>query len=217
MIVPFERLDEMMTIYDDGVPPPRPRRAPSGATSPTATCTRTSSRDRWRTSSRASEAILAFGREAIRLGGAPLAEHGVGRNAVKQQLLAELYGPHGIEEMRAIKRALDPEWKLAPACSSTTVTLALPPAVQTTRTRRHEGHEEGWFLFCSHADGSKVNASVLIDRCLIFVSSRAFVVRASGLRGSAVAAAVAWLASQVVAAVATDTSAPPRRSSPGRR
>jgi D-lactate dehydrogenase (cytochrome) len=60
------------------------------------------------------EAMLAFGREAIRLGGAPLAEHGVGRNPVKQQLLRELYGENGIEEMRRVKRALDPQWKLAP-------------------------------------------------------------------------------------------------------
>jgi D-lactate dehydrogenase (cytochrome) len=60
------------------------------------------------------EAILAFGREALRLGGAPLAEHGVGRNATKQRLLVELYGERGVAEMRAVKRALDPEWKLAP-------------------------------------------------------------------------------------------------------
>jgi D-lactate dehydrogenase (cytochrome) len=60
------------------------------------------------------DAILAFGREVIRLGGSPLAEHGVGRNPVKQQLLRELYGDKGIEEMRRIKRAIDPEWKLAP-------------------------------------------------------------------------------------------------------
>jgi len=60
------------------------------------------------------EAILACGREAIRLGGAPLAEHGVGRNPVKQQLLAEMYGAAGIEEMRHVKRVLDPDWKLAP-------------------------------------------------------------------------------------------------------
>ena len=33
---------------------------------------------------------------------------------MKQALLEDLYGRHGIEEMRAIKRALDPEWKLAP-------------------------------------------------------------------------------------------------------
>ena len=59
-------------------------------------------------------AILAFGREVIRLGGSPLAEHGVGRNPVKQQLLLELYGREGVEQMRAVKRALDPEFKLAP-------------------------------------------------------------------------------------------------------
>jgi D-lactate dehydrogenase (cytochrome) len=60
------------------------------------------------------EAVLAIGREAVRLGGAPLAEHGVGRNPVKQQLLRELYGESGITAMRRVKAALDPEWKLAP-------------------------------------------------------------------------------------------------------
>ena len=60
------------------------------------------------------EAILACGREVIRLGGCPLAEHGVGRNPVKQALLRLLHGPAGIERMRAVKRALDPENKLAP-------------------------------------------------------------------------------------------------------
>ena len=52
------------------------------------------------------------------MGGAPLAEHGVGRSALKQQMLLDLYGERGIEEMRAVKRALDPEWKLAPVCCS---------------------------------------------------------------------------------------------------
>jgi D-lactate dehydrogenase (cytochrome) len=60
------------------------------------------------------DAILEFGREVARLGGCPLAEHGVGRNPVKQALLRQLYGDVGIEEMRAVKRALDPRWKLAP-------------------------------------------------------------------------------------------------------
>jgi len=63
---------------------------------------------------RGKEAILEFGREVARLGGCPLAEHGVGRNPVKQALLRQLYGDAGIEEMRAVKRALDPQWKLAP-------------------------------------------------------------------------------------------------------
>ena len=60
------------------------------------------------------EAILACGREVVRLGGCPLAEHGVGRNPVKQALLRLLHGDAGIEQMRAVKRALDPENKLAP-------------------------------------------------------------------------------------------------------
>jgi len=63
---------------------------------------------------RGKEAILEFGREVARLGGCPLAEHGVGRNPVKQALLRQLYGDAGIEQMRAVKRALDPSWKLAP-------------------------------------------------------------------------------------------------------
>jgi D-lactate dehydrogenase (cytochrome) len=58
-------------------------------------------------------AILELGREVIARGGSPLAEHGVGRSAVKQALLRELYGDRGIAEMRLVKRALDPEGKLA--------------------------------------------------------------------------------------------------------
>jgi D-lactate dehydrogenase (cytochrome) len=63
---------------------------------------------------RGKEAILACGHEIIRLGGCPLAEHGVGRNPIKQALLRQLYGDTGIEQMRAIKRALDPDAKLSP-------------------------------------------------------------------------------------------------------
>jgi D-lactate dehydrogenase (cytochrome) len=43
-----------------------------------------------------------------------LAEHGVGRNPVKQRLLRQLYGEAGVNAMRRVKAALDPEWKLAP-------------------------------------------------------------------------------------------------------
>jgi D-lactate dehydrogenase (cytochrome) len=60
------------------------------------------------------DALVACGREVLRLGGSPLAEHGVGRNRIKQALLRELYGNRGIDEMRAVKRALDPDGKLAP-------------------------------------------------------------------------------------------------------
>jgi D-lactate dehydrogenase (cytochrome) len=60
------------------------------------------------------EAILEFGREVVSMGGSPLAEHGVGRSSIKQALLRLMYGDAGLREMRAIKAALDPEWKLAP-------------------------------------------------------------------------------------------------------
>jgi D-lactate dehydrogenase (cytochrome) len=63
---------------------------------------------------RGREAIQEIARGVVAMGGAPLAEHGVGRSALKQQLLRELYGPEGIDQMREVKRALDPEWKLAP-------------------------------------------------------------------------------------------------------
>ena len=86
MIVPFERFEALLIFYEPelGAGTSTP---PSGGTSPTGTCIRTSSRDRLPTSNPGAAAILAFGREAIRLGGAPLAEHGVGRNPTKQKLL----------------------------------------------------------------------------------------------------------------------------------
>lgn len=62
----------------------------------------------------AREALLELGREAVRLGGAPLSEHGVGKSPMKQALLRELYGEEGIAQMRAVKRALDPQGQLAP-------------------------------------------------------------------------------------------------------
>ena len=63
---------------------------------------------------RADEAMLEFGDQVLRFGGCPLSEHGVGRSATKQRLLRQLYGEDGIAQMRAVKAALDPEWKLAP-------------------------------------------------------------------------------------------------------
>jgi D-lactate dehydrogenase (cytochrome) len=63
---------------------------------------------------RGHRAILEIAREVMAMGGAPLAEHGVGRSPLKQRLLRELYGDEGIDQMRAVKRALDPAWKLAP-------------------------------------------------------------------------------------------------------
>ena len=59
------------------------------------------------------DAILALGDAVIAMGGCPLAEHGVGRNPIKQQLLRRLYGQSGVDGMRAIKLSLDPHETLA--------------------------------------------------------------------------------------------------------
>ena len=113
MIVPFERFGEMMRIYRDGFGSRGLDFAVWGHISDGNVHPNVIPRS-YADVERGKEAILFFGREAARLGGCPLAEHGVGRNPVKQALLRGLYGDTGIAQMRAVKRALDPTWKLAP-------------------------------------------------------------------------------------------------------
>ncbi len=113
MVVPFERFGEMMRVYRDGyerrgLPYAIWGHVSDGNVHPNV-IPRTVADVR-----AGQEAILEFGREAIARGGSPLSEHGVGRSAVKQALLRQLYGERGLEEMRAVKAALDPDWKLAP-------------------------------------------------------------------------------------------------------
>ena len=112
MVVPFERFAEMMKVYREGFSSQGLDYAVWGHISdgnvhpnviPHA----------YTDVERGKDAILSFGREVARLGGCPLAEHGVGRNTVKQALLRQLYDDAGIAQMRAVKEALDPDWKLA--------------------------------------------------------------------------------------------------------
>ena len=113
MVVPFDRFAEILAIYHDGY---RRRgldhaiwgHISDGNVHPNVIPRSVADVEAGKA------AILEFGREVARLGGCPLAEHGVGRSPVKQALLRQLYGDRGVEEMRAVKRALDPEWKLAP-------------------------------------------------------------------------------------------------------
>jgi D-lactate dehydrogenase (cytochrome) len=125
MVVPFERFGEMMEVYRHGFG----RRGldfavwghiSDGNVHPNVLP------HSYDDVLRGREAIVEFGREVTRLGGCPLAEHGVGRNPVKQALLRQLYGDEGIDQMRAVKRALDPGWKLAPGVIFTA--NALPPS-----------------------------------------------------------------------------------------
>ena len=113
MIVPFERFAEMMEIYRAGFGDRGLDFAIWGHISDGNVHPNVLPRS-YADVEAGKAAILEFGREVARLGGCPLAEHGVGRHPVKQALLAQLYGPEGIESMRAIKRAMDPDWKLAP-------------------------------------------------------------------------------------------------------
>jgi D-lactate dehydrogenase (cytochrome) len=113
MIVPFDRFAEMMRIYRDGFAARGLDVAVWGHISDGNVHPNVLPRS-YEDVERGKDAILFFGREVARLGGCPLAEHGVGRNPIKQTLLRELYGDAGIDQMRAVKRALDPDGKLAP-------------------------------------------------------------------------------------------------------
>ena len=83
---------------------------------------------------RAKEALLECGELAIALGGCPLAEHGTGRNPVKQALLRRLHGDEGVASMRRTRAALDPAGKLAPGV----LFPAAPPAGSTAATSAAE-------------------------------------------------------------------------------
>jgi D-lactate dehydrogenase (cytochrome) len=113
LIVPFERVGEMLHLYEDGFS----RRGlefaiwghvSDGNLHPNA-MPRTSGEARL-----AVEALLEFADEAARRGGAPLSEHGVGKSAVKQEMLRRFLGEDAVASMRTIKAALDPEWRFAP-------------------------------------------------------------------------------------------------------
>ena len=58
----------------------------------------------------AKELMLDFAREAVALGGAVGAEHGLGKR--KAHLLSLQYSEAELESMRAVKRRLDPQWLL---------------------------------------------------------------------------------------------------------
>jgi D-lactate dehydrogenase (cytochrome) len=113
MIVPFERFAEMMAVYRAGYERRGLDFAIWGHVSDGNVHPNVIPRS-YADVAAGKDAIVEFGLEAKRLGGCPLAEHGVGRSALKQELLEHFYGRRAIDEMRAIKAAMDPDWKLAP-------------------------------------------------------------------------------------------------------
>jgi D-lactate dehydrogenase (cytochrome) len=113
MVVPFDRCAEMMALYREGFASRGLDYAIWGHLSDGNVHPNVIPRS-YDDVVKGKEAIFEFGRHVARLGGCPLAEHGVGRNPVKQSLLRQLYGDAGIAEMRAVKQALDPGNRLAP-------------------------------------------------------------------------------------------------------
>jgi D-lactate dehydrogenase (cytochrome) len=113
LIVPFRHLAEMMDVYRDGFAGRGLEYAIWGHLSdgnlhPNAIAR---SADEVRSGY---EALLEFADHAIRLGGCPLSEHGVGRSPIKQETLRRFLGDRTIARMREIKRALDPPGRIAP-------------------------------------------------------------------------------------------------------
>jgi D-lactate dehydrogenase (cytochrome) len=113
MVVPFERFGEMMDVYRAGFARRGLDVATWGHVSDGNVHPNVLPRS-YDDVEAGKAAILEFGVEVARLGGCPLAEHGVGRHPVKQALLRQLYGDDGVEQMRQVKRALDPNGVLAP-------------------------------------------------------------------------------------------------------
>jgi D-lactate dehydrogenase (cytochrome) len=113
MIVPFAHLAEMLAIYHDGYGRRGLDHAIWGHISDGNVHPNVIPRS-YADVEAGHAAIREFGRLVKALGGCPLAEHGVGRSPLKQALLRDFYGETAVDEMRAIKRALDPDGKLAP-------------------------------------------------------------------------------------------------------
>jgi len=112
LAVPFEHLPEMMSLYEAGFRSRGLEHAVWGHLSDGNLHANALPRDA-REVREATRAILEFGDEAVRRGGTPLSEHGVGRDPLKQELLRRFLGPAAIASMRRIKRALDPHARLA--------------------------------------------------------------------------------------------------------
>ncbi len=70
---------------------------------------------------------LDFAREVVAMGGSPAAEHGIGK--LKTAFLELLVGPQGLAGMKAVKQALDPDFRLGPG------TLFAPGQPQTDGSR----------------------------------------------------------------------------------
>ncbi|MEZ0227948.1 MAG: FAD-binding oxidoreductase [Planctomycetota bacterium] len=113
MVVPFERLEEMLGHYRAAFA----RRGLASAIWGHISDGNLHPNVLARTAAEAKagdEALLELGDIARALGGAPLSEHGVGKSPTKQELLRRFYGDEAIGDMADLKVGLDPRGVLAP-------------------------------------------------------------------------------------------------------
>jgi D-lactate dehydrogenase (cytochrome) len=113
MVVPFERLEEMLGHYRSEFRARGLDSAIFGHISDGNLHANVLARSEAE-ARRGDEALLALGAIARALGGAPLSEHGVGKSPTKQELLRRFVGDQGVADMARTKRALDPRGVLAP-------------------------------------------------------------------------------------------------------
>jgi D-lactate dehydrogenase (cytochrome) len=113
LIVPFEHVGEMIRFYEERYRARRLDYAIWGHLSDGNLHPNALPRDPDQVRAGA-ECVLEFAQRARTLGGCPLSEHGVGRDPLKQEILRRFLGQEAVERMRQVKRALDPQWRLAP-------------------------------------------------------------------------------------------------------
>lgn len=112
MIVRFERFGEMMAIYREGYASRGLDFALWGHISDGNVHRNVLPRS-YQEVERGKEAILYFGREVARLGGCPVAEHGVGRNPVNAGVVTRARRLLGSRRDACRQTRVDPGWKLA--------------------------------------------------------------------------------------------------------
>ena len=113
LIVPYEHVGEMMGFYEDRFRARGLEYAVWGHLSDGNLHPNALPRDA-REVRAGVECVLEFAERAMRLGGCPLSEHGVGRDPLKQQILSRFVGEAALARMRDTKRCLDPVWRFAP-------------------------------------------------------------------------------------------------------
>lgn len=62
----------------------------------------------------ARKAYRALAEKAVLLGGSPSAEHGIGK--LKRDYIELMYGKEGVEDIKRVKSAFDPDWMFNPGC-----------------------------------------------------------------------------------------------------